>query len=324
MAARKGSRRRKKKAVRRRKRPKLTFGLELETVGRTRLEVARALNIEFGGYLEVWSDLEYDEQKVVGKVDEHREDYLLHFGEKGRRYRWEVVDDDSIQPEDGDLRRAEVVLGPLQERDLPLISRACKTLLIAGCRTNESCGVHVHFSSESFDGRSLRRLIALVYMYEPILFRALNVSEARKEKHAKPVHEGFAREVLSANDEPLTSIHKWYEYGGRGMTTGRFDPVRAYGLNLNPEPLENHYELRYFNGTLDPDTALAYVHLAVGMLRYALRKAPPPTLTDAVEFRHRILADTGSHHREFARLLKAMGLGSSRFRRTRDLFLKNL
>jgi hypothetical protein len=290
-------------------------------VNRTRLEVARALNIEFGGYLQLWRDPEEPKKEPPGDEGE----YILHFTDRQRRHKWEIVEDESLKPDDGqELRRAEVVLGPLETKDLEIVRRACKTVQIAGARVNASCGVHVHFSAQPFDGRSLRRLVALVYMYEPILYRALKVSPERMEKFCKPIHEGFAREVLSSKSEPLTITQQWYETCGAGVTTGRFDPVRYYGLNLNPEPLRNHYELRYFNGTLEPDVVVSYLHLALGMLRHALRRGPSATLTEAVEFRGKVLADPACHQREFSALMRRMGLGGSGYARSRDLFLKNL
>jgi hypothetical protein len=310
--------------VRRSRKAKLVFGVELEVVDRTRLEVAKALNYEFGGYIEVWSDEEYENQMPRENEQEDKEDFLLHFTEKTRPYRFQIVEDESLKSPRGDLYRAEVILGPLEERDLDMVRRACKTLLIAGAKSNESCGVHVHFSSDIFDGASLRRLIAFCYMYEPILFRALQVSDARQKNQCKPIHEGFAREVLSSTDEVLTIMKKWYDIAGSGLTKGRFDPVRTFGLNLNPEPLKNHYELRYFNGTLEPDAVLSYVHLALGMLRYSMNRRNSITLSDAIEKRQAVLAAPNTHYREFTALLDRMGLGSRRYARSRDMFLKNL
>jgi hypothetical protein len=303
----------------------LTFGVELETVNRTRMEIAQALKYEFGGYIQLWTDEDFENASPEPKFVGDEAEFLFHFNEKGRTHRWPIVDDESLRPDDGNVhRRAEVVLGPLLLRDLEYIRRVCKTLLIAGAKSNPSCGLHVHFSAAPFDGKSLRRLVGLTYMYEPILYRALQVDPARAEKYCKPIHEGFAREVLSSSNEPLSITQKWYECCGNGMTTGRFDPVRYYGLNLNPEPLKNHYELRYFNGTLDPDTVLSYAHLAFGLLRFALKRAPAATLTEAVEFRRRVLDDPACHYREFNALLRKIGLGSGTYARSRDLFLKNL
>lgn len=316
-----------KKGRRRRgpgRKPKLAFGVEVEVVDRSRLEVARALNYEFGGYIEIWQDEEYEKQLPRENIQEEKESFLLHFTEKGRHHRWQIVEDESLKCPRGEVYTGEVVLGPLEERDLEMIRRACKTLLIAGAKTNETCGVHVHFSSDIFDGASLRRLIAFFYMYEPILFRALQVSDARKQNQCKPIHEGFAREVLSSNDEVLTIMKKWYEIAGSGLTKGRFDPVRTYGLNLNPEPLKNHYELRYFNGTLEPDAVLSYAHIALGMLRYSMNKRNTATLSDAIETRQRVLSNPNTHYREFSSLMDRMGLGPKRYTRSRDLLLKNL
>ena len=116
------------------------------------------------------------------------------------------------------------MIGPLEERDLHLIPRICKTLLIAGCQINSSCGIHVHFSSDPFDGRSLRRLIGLIYMYEPLLYRVLKVPDVRRDKFAKAIHEGFAREVLPTHRRGgAAAAHRSIHWRG-GAAAGREPP----------------------------------------------------------------------------------------------------
>lgn len=302
------------------RRQRILFGIELETVGRTRQELAQALNIEFGGFLQVKNVADDEEPEV--KEDEA--EYELQYSLQGKVRSWQVLDDDSLHSDKGAAYRSEVVSSALDDRDLPLVQRVCKTLLIAGAKTNETCGLHVHFSSDLMDGRSLRRLVALTYMYEPILYRALGVSETRMNKYCKPINEQFAKEILAADYDLMTIMKRWYDIVGKGAKEGRLDPVRFHGLNLNPDPVKHHFEFRYFNGTLDPDTVTSYVQFSLKLLRFSVTSRNFLELNDAMEFRSMILRDPSLQRREFARFLDRIGLGSRRYARTRALFLKNL
>lgn len=311
---------RRRRKHRKSRRPRIRFGIELETVGRTRQELAQALSIEFGGFLQV-KGVPDDEEP---QIREEEAEYELQYSHKGKVRSWQILDDDSLHSDKGPAYRAEVVSSALDERDLPLVQRVCKTLLIAGAKTNETCGLHVHFSSDLMDGRSLRRLVALAYMYEPILYRALGVPDLRMNRYCKPMNEQFAKEILAADFDLMTILKRWYDIVGKGAKEGRLDPVRFHGLNLNPDPLKGHFEFRYFNGALDPDTVTSYVQFSLKLLRFAVASRNFLELDDAMEFRSMILRDPSLHRRELARLLDRIGLGSRRYARPRALLLKNL
>jgi len=138
----------------------IRFGVEVETVKRTREQVARAIHSVVGGTVRyIGQPSCYDPWEVVD----------LH----GRR--WKVVADASLSHVPFHLR-AEVVTPVLGYDDLMQFQEVVRAIRRCGARVNTQCGIHVHIDAAPFDGRRLGNLAKIVYKQEPLILHALGIS----------------------------------------------------------------------------------------------------------------------------------------------------
>lgn len=95
-----------------------------------------------------------------------------------------------------------------------------------GAKVNDSCGIHVHVDAANHNRQSLKNLISIMYSKEDLLFKALQVNEARANRWCKKVREPMLRgaRTLSAEETPgLTQLEQiWYEgiLNTQTITTG--------------------------------------------------------------------------------------------------------
>ena len=157
----------------------LRFGVEIETVKRTRGCVAEAIRTVVGGVVRHIGDRPHD---LWGVVDEHSRV-------------WQVVPDGSLSHVAPSLR-AEVVSPVLTYSDIPQLQevvRAVRTL--AGARSDSRCGIHVHIDAAGFDGRKLANLAKLTYQQEEFIIRALGIDSVRLGRYCRRTSEEFIRRL---------------------------------------------------------------------------------------------------------------------------------
>lgn len=117
------------------------FGIELEGFGLSRLEVVEAL----------------EEQKILCCIcDTYSENRTI----------WTVGTDATISQ----LYPVEIVSPVLRgEAGLREIQKVCEILQKAGLRTDESCGLHIHWNVSDYTGHSALNILKLYAKYEKIL-----------------------------------------------------------------------------------------------------------------------------------------------------------
>ncbi len=163
------------------------YGIEIETVKRTREQIAWAIHSVVGGTVRhVGIPSSYDPWEV--------EDL------RGRV--WKVVGDASLTSVPAHLR-AEVVSPVLGYDDIPQLQEAVRAIRRAGGKINSQCGIHIHIDAAPFDGRHLGNLAKIIYKQEPLILHALGQRRADPaHRTASPPHQGPAQPHLVRLPQP--------------------------------------------------------------------------------------------------------------------------
>jgi hypothetical protein len=233
-----------------------TIGVEVETIGLSLENVARAVQSVVGG-------------TATRRTDPDDPSSAFWIVEAADDRAWKVEDDDSLQvPAD---QRAEVVSPILYEADFGLLIRVIDAVRSAGATVNSYCGVHVHIGTASCTVENLNRAIDILIVLEPIVIeRMLGISEHRRQ-FASLMSRDFI-EAFQAR-RPASFEQLWALWGGPGYDEqrrrDRFDVARYNGLNLHSHDYRGTIEFRYFNGTVDAQKIVEYVRLCLGVAEQA-------------------------------------------------------
>ena len=290
------------------------FGVEVEMTGITREQAARALAEYFG-----------TQAQYRGGT------YDTWVAKDVRRQIWKLMSDSSIQPErkgaggyeqlekdsdEGKEYKVEMVTPKLTYDQLPVLQECMRQVERAGAKVNESCGIHVHVDGANHNRQSLKNLIGIMFSKEDILFKALQVNEARASQWCKKVREPMlkkARELSSDETKDLSLLGDiWYEdFPDR---SSHYNDSRYYALNLHSVFYRGTVEFRCFNSTLDPRRGAAYVNLCLAMSAQAIAQ------------RSTVMRKTHSDNElfTFRVWLVRLGLNGPEFKETRDQLLQNL
>ena len=221
------------------------FGVEVEMTGITREQAAQALANYFGttprykgGTYDAWvvRDTENKEWKLMSDGSIHAERKTLHGYEQTNNRQYKV----------------EMVSPKLAYAELPKFQECVRQVRRAGAKVNESCGLHIHVDAANHNRQSLKNLLSIMYSKEDILFKALQVNEARAARWCKKVREPMLRQArtLSAEEtSDLTQLERiWYE--GDVSAGEHYNWTRYYALNLHSVFYRGTVEWRCFNSTL--------------------------------------------------------------------------
>ena len=192
------------------------FGVEIETVRRTRQRVAQAIQSAVGGVIRhPGRPLAFDPWEVVD--------------ERGRT--WKVVSDASLGHVPGHLR-AEVVSPVLAYADIPTLQKVIRAVRSCGAKVDTHCGIHIHVDASGFDGRTLGNLAKIVYKQEPLILAALGVSEDRQQSYTRPVRDDLIRQIERRRPRTREQLNRiWYGYHNRQPQ--HYDRTRYQGVNLH-------------------------------------------------------------------------------------------
>lgn len=225
----------------------LRFGIEIETVGLSREQLARAIASVVGGT-----------PRFMGR-EAHVSDA------QGRA--WRVVPDGSLSG--GDCASGEVVSPILTWEDMETLQQVVRALRNAGARADDSCGIHIHVDGSRFDARTLASLTKMIHKQEKLLEHALGVSQRRLDRFCRSIESDFIRRLVSQRPTSTEAMKDaWYGY--RNACPTRYDQSRYHGLNLNSFFVRGTIEFRYFNGTLHAGEVKAYVQLVLALAAKAL------------------------------------------------------
>ncbi len=231
----------------------LNFGVEIETVKRTRERVARAIQLAVGGEVTyVGSPGSFDPWEVKDS--------------QGRV--WKVVADGSLINVPFSLR-AEVVSPVLSYEDIPTLQEVIRAVRKCGAKIDEKCGIHIHVNAAPFDGRTLGNLAKIIYKQEALILTALGVATHRLNRYTKPMSEDLIKKIEKSRPRTKDQLNQiWYGYHNRQPS--HFDSSRYHGVNLHNVWYRGTIEFRWFEGTLHAGKVKAYIQLCLAIAAKAL------------------------------------------------------
>ncbi len=224
----------------------LRFGIEIETVGAPREQLARAIQTVVQGAIQqsgsTWSVMD----------------------SQGRA--WRVVPDGSLS--DG-YNSGEIVSPILGYDDIELLQRIVRAVRAVGAKADPSTGIHIHIDGSRFDAKSVTRFVKLIHKQERLLEHVLGISESRLRHYCRPIESAFLQRLEAQTPATLREVSEAW-YGRAGVQAVRYDSSRYHGLNLNSLFFRGTIELRYFNGTLHAGEVKAYLQLSLALAAKAL------------------------------------------------------
>ena len=278
----------------------LKFGIEIETIRRTRQAVAEAIRTVVGGAVRhTGYPSSYDPWEVTdlqGRV-------------------WKVVADASLTSVPSHLR-AEVVSPVLTYQDIPQLQEVVRVIRdVAGARVDGNCGIHIHIDAAPFYPDALVRLAKIVYKQEELIIRALGLAGTRLQQYCKPMREEFIRGLERQKPKDRDQLNRlWYGY--RNTHPIHYDQTRYHLLNLHSVWYRGTIEIRAFDGTLHAGKIKAYVQFCLALAAKALNAR-------AASSRQR-KANGQSDKYDFRVFLLHMGVIGNEFKTCRKHLMANL
>ena len=279
------------------------FGIEIELTGISRREAAEQLAKYFG-------TTEYYEGGTY-------QTYSIKDSE-GRK--WKIMRDGSITPEKkngdyaGDDYKVEMVSPICEYKDIETIQELIRKLRGKGAIANASCGIHVHINAEPHTAKSLRNLVNIMTSKEDILYKALEVSQARLNRWCKKNEQAFVATLNKRRPTSKDAIGRlWYD-GDMSRRYSHYDNSRYHALNLHAVWQKGTVEFRCFNGTTHAGKIKTYIQLCLAISNQALTQ-------NGASARRTV---TNNEKYTFRTWLLRMGMIGEEFETARMFLLKNL
>ena len=279
------------------------FGIEIELTGISRRDAARVI-ANFYGTQETYVGGAYNAYETP--TDDGR--------------KWKIVRDASIRPETktgailGDDYKTEVVSPICRWDDIEKIQEIVRQLRHKGAIANDSCGIHVHVDASPYNARSLRNIVNIVTSKEDILFKALDVSQARAERWCKKVESDFVEKINKSKPKSTTLIEKIWYNGDYSRANRHYDESRYHALNLHAVWQKGTIEFRCFNGTTHAGKIKTYIQLCLAISHQALtQKASTCKKTNTTNEKY-----------TFRTWLLRLGMIGEEFKTAREFLLENL
>ena len=233
----------------------IKFGIEIETIKRTRRCVAEAIQTIVGGQVRhTGTPACYDPWEVADS--------------SGRV--WKVVADSSLSSVPSHLR-AEVVSPILTYGDIPELQRVVRAVrTVAGAKTDsKQTGLHVHVDASAFDGRKLANLAKMFYKQEELIIRALGVTPERLARYCRPLREEFIRSIDRQKPKTRDELNRlWFGY--RNTSPARYDSTRYCLLNFHSAWRLGTVEYRGAVSTLHAGKVKAIIQFCLALAAKAL------------------------------------------------------
>jgi len=168
---------------------------------------------------------------------------------------WKCVPDGSLRGRGG---TAEVVSRILSGASgLQEMRRVMKALKSAGAKTNRSTGMHVHLGVEHMGDRQLAMIIRLHCIFQEV-FNGFITERRRESSYAKPRYLSDA----------LSLAQNW-SHGSRGTGYGG----RYHSLNLHSYDKYGTFEMRSYDGCINPRRASAWLQLHMDFFQFCAQIA---------------------------------------------------
>lgn len=234
----------------------LTFGVELETEGRSIRTIAEAIAAEL---------LTTPPKHIGGHYDK----WTIQLAD-GRE--WTCMSDGSL------LNGGCEIVSPICKLvDMEMVQAVVRAARNAGATVSSRCGMHVHIGG--LDAPAVARLAKNVAKDEDLFVEAFQVQGARLNHYCKRVNGDFLNRLnqVKANTitkEKLACI--WYNDDAANSNyraRAHYDGSRYHGLNLHSFFYRGTVEFRYFEGTLHAGVVRANITFALGLAAQAVGTA---------------------------------------------------
>jgi len=278
----------------------IRFGVEIETVKRTRRQVAEGIKSVVGGeIIHVGTPNCYDPYHVVA--------------DDGRV--WKVMADASLRDTPKRLQ-AEIVSPILTYEDIPMFQRIVRvTRSNVKARISNQCGIHIHVDASVFTPKSLGNLIKIVNKQEDLIVEALGVNHSRLVRYAKKVKQELVANIVRRRPQTIEHLNRlWYGYNNHNPS--HYDSTRYHGLNLHNVWFRGTVEFRYFEGTLHAGKIKSYIQFCLALSAKAIN-------AKGASAKKRDLNNQSSKY-DFRVFLLSLGLIGTEYKTARHHLLSNL
>ena len=237
----------------------LRFGIEIETVGETRKEVARAIKRVTGGSIIETGDDTYDTWEVIDD----------------RSRIWKIMADSSLSNTPFNLQ-AEIVSPILRYNDIEQLQEIIRSVRKTGTDVDHQCGIHIHIEAAPFDGRTLSNLTKIFYKQEPLIYKALGIQPHREACYTKRVRHDLIDKIKSSKPKTKDDLKPLW-YGEANPHIYHYHNSRYAGLNLHNVWFRGTVEFRLFEATLHAGKVKAYLQFCLALAAKALNSKSAPS-----------------------------------------------
>lgn len=230
----------------------IRFGIEIETIKRTREQTAAAIHSVVGGTIRhVGYPASYDPWEV----------------EDMRGRKWKVVADASLSSVPKHLQ-AEIVSPVLTYDDIPQLQEVIRAARRAGCKVDSRCGIHIHVDGAVFDTKKLLNLAKTFYKQEELILHALGI-HADRQRYCRRLSDDFIRRIEQRRPRTLRDLNRAW-YGRENTAPQHYDSSRYATLNLHNLWYRNTVEMRAANSTLHAGKVKAYIQFVLALAANAI------------------------------------------------------
>ena len=175
-------------------------------------------------------------------------------------------------PATSGLYKVEMNSPKLSYEEMGKLQEVVRTLRHAGAVVNGSCGMHVHVDASRHTPQSLKNALSIMYSKEDILFKALNVNEARVQRWCQKVREPMLEKIRKLPTTTSMERLKREWYGGNDGSYEHYNWTRYYALNLHSVFYRGTLEWRCFESTLHAGKVRANITLALAISAQAINQ----------------------------------------------------
>jgi len=274
----------------------LTFGIEIETIGQTRMTVAQAIQGVVGGTIRRSGNYCYDH----------------HYVDAADGRTWTVMADSSLSATKD--RQAEVVSPILRYSDMATLQQVVRAVRkIARAKVDTSCGIHIHVGSKDLGARGIRNLAKTFNKQEDLISEALQVAPSRKATYCQGTDQATLKKIEKASTLDALNV-AWYGY--RNFNPHHYDSSRYHMLNLHSVWQKGTVEFRCFNATLHAGKIKGYVQFCLAMAQKARNSR------SASSARRPLRAESSKY--DFRCFLLSLGMSGDEFKTARLHLLASL
>ncbi|GAB6157868.1 amidoligase family protein [Desulfotomaculum varum] len=241
------------------------FGIEIELTGITREKAAEVI-AEYFGTSYRYEGGSYNKYTIPDR--------------QGRE--WKVVKDSSIDAKYRTGRgmvpansnyQVELVSPKCSYGDIDTIQVLVRKLRAAGAIANKSCGIHIHVDAANHNAKTLRNLVNIMASKEELIYKALEVDEARMARYCKKVDSRLVDDINRTKPKTMEALSDiWYKpYGGDGRYQ-HYHLSRYHGLNLHSVFSKGTVEFRLFNSTTHAGKIKAYIQFCLAVSHQAINQ----------------------------------------------------